>query len=302
MDVLIPTCGRPEALAVTLAGLANQTHPEFRVVISDQTPAPAPAALDAPAVVAMLRQLRHRGHEVETHRRRARRGMAEQRQFLLDRAAAPAVLCLDDDIFLEAPTLGRMRQALGELGCGFVGAAPQGLSYLDDVRPAEHESFEPVIGAVVPERVRKGKPGWERWRLHNAANLAHLTARLADQDAAPAARSGPGSANGPDLGRDGAAAAEWVAYKVAWVAGCVLYDRAALVEAGGFAFWRRLPTGHRGEEIVAQLRVMERRGGVGLLPSGAVHLELPTSVVDRTVDAYAAIVEADEAPPDRSTP
>jgi hypothetical protein len=43
---------------------------------------------------------------------------------------------------------------------------------------------------------------------------------------------------------------------------------------------------------------MERAGGVGILPSGAVHLELPTTVVDRGADAYADIVEADETPQD----
>ena len=294
VDVLIPTCGRPEALAVTLAGLANQTDPEFRVVISDQTPPPAPGALDAPVVAAMLRQLRHSGHQVETHRRAQRRGMAEQRQFLLDRATAPAVLCLDDDVFLEAAALSRMRRVLDELGCGFVGAAPQGLSYLDDVRPAEHEPFEPVVGDVVPERIRKGQRAWERWRLHNAANLIHLASRLAGHPVGPAAAGEPAP-------RRGTAPALWpVPYKVVWVAGCVLYDRAALLEAGGFQFWRRLPAGHCGEDVVAQLRVLERRGGVGLLPSGAVHLELPTSVVDRTVDAYAAIIEADDRPPDGS--
>jgi hypothetical protein len=30
---------------------------------------------------------------------------------------------------------------------------------------------------------------------------------------------------------------------------------------------------------------MERAGGAGIIPSGAVHLESPTTVIDRTVDA-----------------
>jgi hypothetical protein len=38
--------------------------------------------------------------------------------------------------------------------------------------------------------------------------------------------------------------------------------------------------------------VIERSGGVGVLPSGAWHAELPTQVTDRTVDAYAAVLEA----------
>ncbi|OAA23347.1 Glycosyltransferase like family 2 [Frankia sp. EI5c] len=271
LEVLIPTCGRPEALAVTLAGLANQTERGFGVLISDQTPEPGQPSIDAPAVAAMVRQLRRQGGAVQTYRRRHRYGMAEQRQFLLDRAQAPEVLCLDDDVFLEAATLGRLRRARAELGCGFVGAAPQGLSYLDDVRPGEHLPFEAVDAAsIAPERVRKGRPAWERWRLHNAANLVHL----ADRIALPAGGS--------------------LTYRVAWVAGCVLYERAALVASGGFAFWRRLPAGHRGEDVVAQLRVLERYGGAGLLPPGAVHLELPTSVTERGTDAYAAVIEVDD--------
>jgi len=120
---------------------------------------------------------------------------------------------------------------------------------------------------VTPERVRKDTPGWERWRLHNAANLVHLDARL-----------GPHPRG-------------WRAYKVAWAAGCVLFDRAALVESGGFAFWCDLPPQSAGEDVVAQLRVMDTRGGAGLLPSGAWHLELPTTVPDRRVDAYAVVLE-----------
>ncbi|HET7724314.1 MAG TPA: hypothetical protein VFK68_06720, partial [Propionibacteriaceae bacterium] len=36
---------------------------------------------------------------------------------------------------------------------------------------------------------------------------------------------------------------------------------------------------------VAQARVMARYGGAGLIPSGAVHLEAPTTVPDREVEA-----------------
>lgn len=82
---------------------------------------------------------------------------------------------------------------------------------------------------------------------------------------------------------------EWCAYKVAWIGGCVLYDRQVLEDAGGFTFWTELPSEHAGEDVVAQLRVMERRGGAGLLPSGAVHLELPTTVTNREVECYDAV-------------
>jgi len=268
LDVLIPTYRRPDALAVTLAGLANQTVQGFRVVVADQTE--GRPVTEAVPVATMLRRLALAGSVIDARVHRERAGMAEQRQFLLDSARAGHVLYLDDDVFLDAATLARMLAAIRELGCGFVGCAPRGLSYLADQRPAQLAPFEPVDGPPGPERVRKGQPAWDRWMLHNAANAEHLAARV-------------------DLPERG-----WLAYRVAWVAGCVLYDRAALVAAGGFGFWRRLPASHRGEEIVAQLRVMERVGGVGLLPSGAVHLELPTAVTRRSVDAYATVIEADD--------
>lgn len=78
---------------------------------------------------------------------------------------------------------------------------------------------------------------------------------------------------------------------MAWIAGCVLFDRAKLVECGGFDFWADLPPEHAGEDVAAQWRVMERYGGAGVLPSGAVHLESPTTVPDRRVQATEAVSE-----------
>jgi hypothetical protein len=74
-------------------------------------------------------------------------------------------------------------------------------------------------------------------------------------------------------------------YRVAWVGGCVLYDTAKLRESGGFQFWRELPAEHCGEDVFAQQRVMARFGGCGLIPSGAYHQELPTTLPKRDVDA-----------------
>ncbi len=116
-----------------------------------------------------------------------------------------------------------------------------------------------------PERVTPGAAEWARHHVHSAANLLHVAERL-----------GPA----PWPGRT---------YRVAWVGGCVMFDAAKLRAAGGFGFWRRLPPEHAGEDVLAQLRVMERFGGCGLLPSGAYHLELPTTVADRTVDAPIAL-------------
>jgi GT2 family glycosyltransferase len=254
VDVLIPTCNRTAALAVTLTGLSSQTFRDFRVVVSDQSDAADP--FDAGEVRGVLRVLRSHGHVVETFRHLPRRGMAEQRQFLLDRSTAPYVLFLDDDVLVEADLLERLLHALQEEGCGFVGSAVHGLSFLADVRPHQ-QTIEFWEGPVRPEQVRPGSPQWQRHRLHNAANLFHLQERLG---LTPACQR---------------------KYRVAWVGACVLYDRAKLQAAGGFTFWTALPESHCGEDVLAQLRVMARFGGCGLIPSGAYHLELPTTLEDR---------------------
>lgn len=275
VDVLVPTRRRPAALAVTLAGLAAQPDvADLRVVVSDQTPDGEPGAAEDPLVASVLRVLTRAGAQVETLRHLPARGMAEHRAFLLSQVTAPRCLFLDDDVLLDPGVVARLREAMTELRVGLVGAAMQGLRNVHDVRRHEHEPLELVDSPPGPERIRKGDPAWERWRLHNAANLVHVEDELR--------RSGRLQPGG------------WLAYRICWVAGCVLFDTAALREAGGFDYWTELPPGHRGEDVVTQLRVMERAGGVGVLPSGAWHAELPTQVTDRTVDAYAAILESGE--------
>ena len=112
VDVLVPTKDRPVELAATLAGLAAQAGtggPSFRVVVSDQSgpddggaaPDDGGASFDTASAAAMVRVLRHRGVPVELHRHLPRRGIAEQRAFLLSCARADAVLFLDDDVWLE---------------------------------------------------------------------------------------------------------------------------------------------------------------------------------------------------------
>lgn len=258
VDVLIPTFDRPAALAVTLTSLIGQTHRDFRVVISDQSDEQACAR--SGELQAAVRVLRARGHAVEVHHHLPRRGLAEQRDFLLAQVRARYALFVDDDLILEPEVLARMLAAISEERCGFVGCAVTGLSFVDDVRPHEQD-IEFWDGPVQPEVVRPHWPQWERYRLHNAANIYHLARRLRICGDAPRK------------------------YKVAWVGGCVLYDARALRDCGGFAFWRELPPAHCGEDVLAQLRVMARFGGCGLLPSGVYHQELPTTVVERRVDA-----------------
>lgn len=258
VDVLIPTYRRPAALAVTLTSLCAQTDRAFRVVVSDQTEGSDP--LQSGIVKTAVRVLRAHGHTVDLYKHLPRRGMAEQRQFLLDQATAPYVLFVDDDVILEPLAVENLVAALDDEGCGFVGYALVGLSYVGEVRPQEEE-IEFWDGPVQPERVRPDTPEWERYRLHNAANLYHVQERL------------------------GLSLDEPRKYKVAWVGGCVMYDAAKLRDVGGFNFWRQLTPKHCGEDVLAQLRVMARYGGCGLIPTLAYHQELPTTVVDRRVDA-----------------
>jgi GT2 family glycosyltransferase len=265
VDVLVPTRDRPVELATTLAGLAAQRHP-FGVVVSDQSD--GPASYDTPAARTILAALRVAGHRVRTQRHLPRRGLAEHRAALLARSRARYVLFLDDDVWLEPGTVGRLHEAITTLRCGLVGAAVQGLSHLDDVRPAELVPFERWSGRPEPERIEPDTRGWERWTLHNAANPVHLARRHVR----------PGE--------------RWVPYKIAWVGGCVLYDRSVLASCGGFDFWTALPVSHCGEDVLAQQRVMAAAGGAGILPSGAYHLESPTTVPDRTVQAREAVGSA----------
>jgi GT2 family glycosyltransferase len=258
LDVLVPTYRRPAALAVTLTGLTAQTVPRFRVVVSDQTEDGASTA--APEVQAAVRLLRARGRSVELHRHLPRRGLAEHRQFLLDRARARYALFLDDDVICEPDQLARLLAVIEQQRCGFVGAPLIGLSHLDDERP-DQQHLEPWDGPVTPETIAPGDARWQRHLLHSAANVWHLQRRLRLDPGAP------------------------LLYKVAWVGGCVLYDVGKLRAVGGFGFWRQLPAEHAGEDVLAQLRVMAAYGGCGVLPSGAYHQQLPTTVQDRRVDA-----------------
>src|SRR5215212_5307386 len=196
LDVLMPTCDRPAALAVALSAVGSQSVGPLRVVISDQSGADA---RDSAEVRAAIRYVEARGHRVYYRRHLPRRGMAEQRQFLLDSAQSHYALFLDDDVICEPDLVGRLVTAIDREGCGFVGSALIGLSYAADVRPHE-QVIELWPGRVEPEHVRPGTPAWKRHVLHNAANLWHVQQRL------------------------GVRREEARGYKVAWLGGCVLYE------------------------------------------------------------------------------
>lgn len=263
VDVLIPTYRRPASLAVTLACLLGQTHRDFRVVVSDQTEDFNVATTGE--VLAVVGVLRARGHVVELHKHLPRLGLAEQRQFLLDQAQAPHVLFLDDDVIVEPDLLERLVAALRQEGCGFVGSFVNAPSAVRSDKPEDVPAPDLVVelwdGPVRPETIRPGGPGWERRHLHFAAHLHRTGERM-------------GLHEGADR-----------LYKVAWVGGCVLFDTEKLRAAGGFSFWDELPEEHCGEDVLAQLRVMARSGGAGLVPSGAWHQEVRTTTPDRSADA-----------------
>ncbi|HEX8614054.1 MAG TPA: glycosyltransferase family A protein [Telluria sp.] len=258
IDVLIPTCNRAAALAVTLTALASQTQRHLRIVVSDQSDGEGAAA--SGEVRAVLRYLAAQGLRVDMLRHLPRRGMAEQRAFLLAQVSAPYCLFLDDDVIIESDLVERMARTMRQQRCGFVGSALHGLSHAHDFRPHQ-QAIEFWEGQVEPETIAPGCRAWDRHHLHSAANLLHVQRRLG-------------------IGRDATRA-----YRVAWIGGCVLFDTAELRAAGGFDFWHALPPEHCGEDVLAQLRVMARSGGCGIIPSGAYHMELPTTVVSRRVDA-----------------
>ncbi len=274
VDVLIPTCGRKTGLAIVLTSLLGQTFDDFDVVVSDQTPGdPAESYLESIELRTLRWALERRGHRVSWHRHLPQRGMAEQRQFLLEQSRSPYVHYLDDDVLLDPPTLGRMLGVLREEGCGFVGAPAPGLGFLGDVRPHEQAAFEPWDGPVVPEPFAPGAIPLGRHKVNNAATPLHLEARFA-ADGQP------------------------IRYKVAWIGGAnVLYDRAKLIGVGGFSWWPRLPPGHAGEDMLAQAMLIRHHGGCGVLPAGTYHLVLPTTIPDRSSQAIDLLGEliAEEA-------
>jgi glycosyltransferase involved in cell wall biosynthesis len=259
VDILLPTCNRLPSFVMTLSGVATQDHTDLHVIVADQSDEPVQ---ERRVVQALGRVIEARGGSVEHHHRVPSQGIAEQRDFLLGHATADWVLYLDDDVLMEPRVVARLLGTIREQGCGFVGAFPTGLSYLDDVRP-EQQIVEFWEGSVEPEAVEPGSDAWERAQLHRAANQYHVAQRLE-----------PG---------------ETRLYKVAWVASCILYDRHKLLEVGGFSFWSRLPRYHSGEEVLVQNLLMRRWGGCGIMPSGTYHAEVPSMVLnpEGTVDGHA---------------
>lgn len=258
ITILIPTIDRVTALAATLSSLLFQTYSHFSVIISDQSE--IVDIYQFPTIQTLCRVFATHGQSVRIHKHLPKKGLAEQRQFLLEKSKSFYSLFLDDDVILEPFVLENLMKTIHHEQCGFVGNAVIGLSLLNDVRPDE-QTIEFWKGKVQPEIVSPKSQPWERFKLHNAANIYHLQKKLHISPSFPKP------------------------YKIAWIGGCVLYDTKKLLSVGGFSFWKDLPIRHAGEDVLAQQKVMHKFGGCGILPSGAYHQELPTTIEDRSINA-----------------
>lgn len=258
MHILIPAYNRVKALAVTLTSLYYQIEKKFDIIISDQSPGNALG--EDQTIKTIKRLLEIKGHSVSILKNLPAKGMAQQRQFLLDQSTSKYSLFIDDDLILDDFVVKNMKQTLDKEQIGFVGCAVIGLSYKNDIRPHQQQ-IELWDGKITPETIRPKSNEWERYKVHNAANIFHVGQNFNAKPDNP------------------------IPYKVAWVGGCVMYDTEKLREVGGFSFWKDLPEKHCGEDVLAQLRVMKKYGGCGILPSGVYHQELETTVHDREVNA-----------------
>lgn len=258
ITVLIPTFNRLTALAVTLTGLYYQEEKGFDIIISDQSD--SDLIYDDPTIKTIIRLLEFQNKEVLILKNLPTKGMAQQRQFLLDHSKSTYSLFLDDDLILEPYVIKNMKQCMEKFNCGFVGSAVIGLSYRNDFRPHQQQ-IEFWNDEINPETIIPGDESWERYTLHNAANILHVQQKLNIT---------------PDRPKY---------YKVAWVGGCVMYQTNKLSTIGGFQFWKDLPQEHCGEDVLAQLRVMKKFGGCGILPSGVYHQEIATTITERKINA-----------------
>lgn len=259
VDVLIPTYGRKTGLAMVLTSLLGQTFTDFDVVVSDQTDE-AESYLGSIEIQTVVQALRYHGHQVHLHRHLPRRGLAEQRQFLLEQSSAPYVHFLDDDVVVEPNVMERLLSVIRSDQCGFAGSPAAGLWFLEDERPHQ-QGIEIWEGPVHPEGITPDTIPEYRHGVNVAANALHVERRLAP-------------------------AGQTIRYKVAWIGGAnVLYDREKLLDVGGFGFWDRLPEEHAGEDAVVQFLLIHAYGGCGVLPTGTYHLCLDTTVPNRETNA-----------------
>ncbi|MEO7663758.1 MAG: glycosyltransferase [Candidatus Limnocylindrales bacterium] len=245
VDVLIPTAQSPVGLGATLAALAGQRYPAFRVAIC----LAPPAAAERSSIASLVAILEARGHPVVIEEREGPDGPLRAMAML--EASAPLLLVVEDGVFLEPDLIGRLVAAIRSARCGFVGASVVDLRQRPEVAPEGAGRIAFWDGPVRPEDLN-GAARAERRRLHHGANLQRLRERL------PRTRDR--------------------LYRVGDIVGCVLYDTERLRSVGGFPRPALVlpavpgpacePPSDPGQAL-AQERLISRHGGAGLFPSGA---------------------------------
>jgi glycosyltransferase involved in cell wall biosynthesis len=258
VTVLIPTLNRSEALSATLLSLCFQEYKDFDIIISDQSDKEMLA--DDYTLRTIIRKLIFHGHSIQIVKNKPKRGIAHQRQFLLEQSESELSLFIDDDLILEPYVVRNMVRVMESKKCGFTGCGVSSLSSLK-IKKNDIPEIEFWDGDITPEVVTPDLPSWQRYKLHEDANLIQL------------AEKHKITSEYPKL------------YKVAWVGGCTLFDTQKLKSVGGFNFWTELPDNIVGEHVLAQIRVMKKFGGCGILPSGVYDQELPSTLPKTTVDA-----------------
>src|SRR3954462_7912964 len=171
INILIPTYNRLEALAITLTSLYYQSEKSFDIIIADQSP--NDHLEKNHSIQTIIRLFEVQGNRVTILKNLPRRGMAQQRQFLLEHSQAHYSVFLDDDVILEPYVIKNMLQVLQKYNCGFSGCAVIGLSYRNDWR-AHQQGIEFWEDIVTPEYILPGSAKWKRYVLHNAANIYHV--------------------------------------------------------------------------------------------------------------------------------
>src|ERR1700712_1429927 len=116
IHILIPTYKRVKALAVTLTSLYYQSETSFDIVVADQS---GDNALEEDQTIQTIKRLLEiKGHSVSILKNLPAKGMAQQRQFLLDHSTSKYSLFLDDDLILDSYVVRNMKRVLIEQAIG----------------------------------------------------------------------------------------------------------------------------------------------------------------------------------------
>jgi glycosyltransferase involved in cell wall biosynthesis len=256
LEILIPTKDRVTALIATLTSLYYQSYSNFNIIISDQSQYDIGQNQTLKTLINLFRL---KNINISIYRNLPPKGITEQRQFLFEKSKTELILYLDDDLILEPFVIKNSFKTIKIQNCGFVGMGLIGPSFVNDIRPNE-QNIEFWQTKVKPEKILPYSKKWQRYQLHNAANLLHVQQKLKlkPTDIKP--------------------------YKIAWVGACVLYNRNKLKKIGAYSYWEKIPQNAVGEDVYTQQKLMARFGACAILPSGVYHQELETTINDRNFD------------------